>query len=181
MIRANVGEQFPITVALTDEINGGMGTGQTVYYDFREQPSDTPLVPTMSGTLPESSTESGVYTKLFSISTAGEYIVYTSSTGFMSGAEDVVIEENGHEELAGLIKQNRNYNLSVEDVVRENAISTASQTVRKVALGNTDYIVNRIKLDSDGDWSGTMVSGIIYAHYRNESDSVPYKMSGDGV
>jgi hypothetical protein len=181
MIRATVGEQFPITVTLTDEINGGMGTGQTVYYDFREQPSDTPLAPTMSGTLPESSVESGVYTKMFSIDTAGDYIVYTSSDNFMSGAEDIIITEDEHEELADLIKQNRHYNLSVEDVIRENAVATASQTTRKVALGNTDYILNTIKPDADSDWSGSTVSGVVYAWYRNESDSVPYKMAGDGV
>jgi hypothetical protein len=181
MIRANVGEQFPITVSLTDELNGGMGTGKTVYYDFREQPSDTPLTPTMSGTLPESSVEPGVYTKMFSIDTVGDYIVYTASAEFMSGAEDVLITADEHEELADLIRQNRNYNLSVEDVIRENAVANASQTARKVALGNTDYIVNVIKPDSDSDWSGSTVSGITYAWYKDESDDVPYKMAGDGV
>lgn len=181
MIRANINEQFPITVSLTDTINGGMGTGETVYYDFRAQPNDTSLSPIMSGILPESSVEPGVYTKMFTIDTAGEYIVYTTSSGFMSGAENVTITEDEHEELAGLIKQNRNYNLSVEDVIRENAVATASQTTRKVALGNTDYIVNIIKSDSDTTWSGATVSGSVYAWYKNESDSVPYKMGGDGL
>lgn len=181
MIRANVNENFPITVSLVDYTEGIMGTGKEVYYDFRHASTDTPLTPTMSGLLPESSVEPGVYSKLFSIDTEGDYIVYTSCSGFMSGAEDVVITTDEHAELSDLIKQNRHYNLSVEEVIRENAVATASQTTRKVALGNTDYIVNKIKLDSDNDWSGTTVSGLVYAWYKSESDDVPYLMGGDGL
>jgi hypothetical protein len=175
MIRANINEQFTVTVSLVDESLGVMATGRTVYYDMRTYPGDGLLSPPSSGTLTESSVEAGVYSKSFTLSEAGEYIVYTSCNDFTSGAENITIDSDN---LAALVKQNRHYNLGVEDVIRENAIATASQTARKVALGNTDYIINRIKYDGDIDWSGTVVSGIVYAHYRNESDSVPYLMGG---
>jgi hypothetical protein len=69
----------------------------------------------------------------------------------------------------------------VEDVPRTNATPTASQVVRNVPLGKTDYIVHRLKRTSDPDWTTTTASGIIYAWYRSTDDDLPYKMAGDGV
>ena len=65
--RVYVNEQFPVTVSLVDEANSGMGVGETVYYDMRIHPNDLPMVPAVSGTLPESSVEPGVYSEIFSI------------------------------------------------------------------------------------------------------------------
>ena len=178
MKRANVNEIFLIVVSLIDETVAEMGTGETVYYDVRKQPGDTVLSPALSGTLTESTVEPGIYKTLVSIDDPGSYLVYATCSGFLVESEELVINEDN---IADLVKQNRHYNISVEDVVRENTIATTSQTVRKVALGNTDYIINRIKSDTDSNWTTTTVSGVIYAWYRNESDDVPYKMSGDGL
>jgi len=41
MIRVDIGETFPITVALWDEETGKNASGQTVYYDVRDM-SDKP-------------------------------------------------------------------------------------------------------------------------------------------
>lgn len=176
MIRVNINETFPITVALVDETAGVMASGRSIHYDFRLHPNDQPLSPPIAGYLVESVAEDGVYSKSFSLTDPGHYIVYTSCSGFSSGAEDVIVEEDN---LVQLVKQNRHYNISVEDVIRENAVATASQTTRNVSVGNTDYIINKIKLDADLDWSTpTTVSGSIYAWYRTLEDDIPYKMGG---
>jgi hypothetical protein len=178
MKRVDINETFLITVSVIDEINGIMATGETVYYDLRKQPGDVALSPAINGTLTESTTEAGIYSTLVSIDEAGSYIAYATCSGFIVDTEEIIVNE---ENIYDLTKQNRHYNLSVEDVVRENAIATASQTVRKVAVGNTDYIINKIKADSDSNWSSTTVSGLVYAWYHNESDDVPYRMGGDGL
>jgi hypothetical protein len=175
MIRVDINEQFPITVALIDESTGGMASGETVSYDVRSIPGEVALSPPVSGTLTESSVEEGVYKTNLSFSEAGKYLFYATCSGFTTNTEEIIVNE---ENIYELTKQNRHYNISVEDVIRENAIATASQTIRKVAVGNTDYIVNRIKVDSDSDWSGATTSGTIYAWYKDLSDSVPYKMGG---
>jgi hypothetical protein len=175
MIRVDKNEQFPMTVALVDENTGGMATGETVYYEVRSLPGETALSPPVAGILTESSVEDGIYETTLSFSAAGKYLFYATCSGFTTNTEDILVNE---ESLYDLTKQNRHYNISVEDVIRENAIATASQTIRKVAVGNTDYIVNKIKMDSDSDWSGTTASGVIYAWYKDLSDSVPYKMGG---
>ena len=179
MKRVDINETFPITVSLVDETTATMGIGETVYYDVRKQPGDVELSPAISGTLTESTVELGIYYTLVSIDEPGAYVVYATCSGFMVNSEEIIVNE---ENLYQLTKQNRHYNISVEDVIRENAIATASQTIRKVAVGNTDYIINKIKSDSDSDWSGsTVASGTVYAWYKDESDSIPYKMSGDGL
>ena len=176
MIRVSASEQFPITVSLVDEVDGTMGSGRSVFYDMRIHPNDAPLNPPVSGTLVESTTQSGVYSKIFSLPAAGEYIVYTYCTGFSAGAENIIVDEDN---LADLVKQNRHFNISVEDVIRENSVATASQTTRKVAVGNTDYVITRIKPNSASDWTDSAtVSGIVYAHYRDESEEVPFLMGG---
>ncbi len=77
-----------------------------------------------------------------------------------------------------LVKDTHHYNISVEDVVRENDTPTTSQVVRNVPLQGTDYVITRIKGNADTDWQGTVTSGIVYAHYRQITDSVPYMMGG---
>jgi hypothetical protein len=179
-MRVNVNETFYITASLVDETTGYMATGKTVYYDLRLQPGDTALSPPVSGTLEESLVEAGVYSSsALSLDTPGNYIAYTTSSGFTSEALDITILEE--DPVADLVRQNRHYNTSVEDVIRTNTTATASQTLRKVGMGKTDYVITRLKADSDPDWTTSTVSGVIWAWYRNLDDDVPYKMAGPGV
>lgn len=174
MIRADINEEFPVSVSLVDEIKGVAVSNRTVLYDVRTV-NDIPLTPPLSGTLTESLVEPGIYTTDLSISNAGEYIMYTTSSGFLPGTEEIIINE---ENIYDLVKQNRHYNISVEDVARSNSIPTASQAVRHVPLGKTDYIITRIKYDNMPDWAGSTVSGTTYAWYKNIDDDVPYKIGG---
>jgi len=168
VIKVDENEQFPIVVALIDETTGMPGTGQTVYYEIRGA-DDSFLTPPISGILPESAVEGGVYRTTATIADAGEYVIYATCSGFVTSAEDLlVIPETAY----------KAHNVSVEDVPRTNAVATASQTARNVPMNKTDYIIHRIKLSTDPDWTGTVTSGIIYAHYRNISDDLPYLMGG---
>jgi hypothetical protein len=175
MIRADVGENFPISVALFDECAGELASGLTVYYEIKDANTDASLVPPISGTMVESTTEAGVYKVVESIPVGGEFLFYATCSGFMPNTEDIVVNP---ESLYDLTKA---LNVSVEDVPRTNATPTASQVVRNVPLGKTDYIVHRLKRTSDPDWTTTTASGIIYAWYRSTDDDLPYKMAGDGV
>jgi hypothetical protein len=172
MIRVDKNEIFPIVVSLIDENTGQLAAGQTVYYDIR-QINDSSLSPPLAGTLAESTVEPGIYRGDEFIPTEGEYIIYATCSGFISNTEDVIVNP---ESIYDLEKQNRHYNISVEDVIRENAIANASQIIRKVALGESDYIITRIKRDDDTTWSGTTTSGVVYTWYRNEGDCAPYKV-----
>lgn len=172
MIRVDKNEVFPILVSLIDENTGQLAGGQTVYYDIRYT-NDFPLAPAIAGILTESLIEPGIYRKDESISLDGEYIIYVTCSGFVTNTEEVIVNP---ENIYDLEKQNRHYNISVEDVIRENEVASTSQTVRKVALGNSDYTTTRIKYDHETSWSGTTTQGIVYAWYRDESDAAPYKM-----
>ena len=172
MIRVDKNEIFPILVSLIDENTGELAGGQTVYYDIRKM-DDFPLSPPINGTMPESAVEPGIYRINESIPVAGEYVIYATCSGFITNTEEVIVNP---ESIYDLEKQNRHYNISVEDVIRENAVATPSQTIRKVAVGESDYTITRIKYDSDTTWSGTTTSGLVYAWYRNEGDCAPYKM-----
>jgi len=172
MIRVDKNEIFPILVSLIDENTGQLAGGQTVYYDIRQM-NDFPLSPPIDGTLTESIVEPGIYRSEENIPTAGEYIIYATCSGFITNTEEVIVNP---ESIYDLEKQNRHYNISVEDVLRENAIATSSQTIRKVGLGQSDYTITKIKYDSDTTWSGTTTSGVVYAWYRDEADCAPYKM-----
>lgn len=176
MIIVNVNESFPIVAGLYDEEAGTAATGKTVNYEVRKQPGDTVLSPTVTGTLTESSITPGIYKANISLSVAGIYLVYITCTDFMSNVEEVIVNS---ENIYEIIKQSRHYNISVEDVVRTSSTPTASQTTRKVPIGRTDYVVTKIKPDSDLDWSGgSVVTGTVYAWYRNNTDRAPYKMGG---
>jgi len=174
MIRVDKNEVFPILVSLVDEGVGELSGGQTVYYDIRDM-NDFPLSPPIAGTLTESVVEPGIYKTEESIPTAGRYTIYATCSGFITNTEEVLVNP---ESIYDLEKQNRHYNISVEDVIRENAIATASQTVRNVDMGDSDYVITRIKNDDETTWSGTTTSGIVYAWYRSLSDHIPYKMGG---
>jgi len=176
MIRVDIGEQFPITVALIDEGTGQNASGQTVNYDIRDT-SDNPLSPPAAGTLTESSVEPGIYRTIESVDTAGTYIIYATCSGFTTNTEELIVNP---ESIYDVTKQTQNYNISVEDVVRTTASGsmTASQIARKVPLGKTDYLITLIKEDDAVDWSNPVASGVVYAHYQSLSEDLPYKMGG---
>jgi hypothetical protein len=174
MIRVDRGESFPITVALWDEDTGLNASGRTVYYDIRDT-SDNPLSPPLNGVLSESTTESGIYRDSLTINTAGKYICYATSIGFYSSTEEIIVNP---ESIYDLVKETRHYNISVEEALRTNSPATASQIARNVPLNATDYIITKLKGDTDSDWSGTVTSGTVYAHYRNITDTLPHKMGG---
>ncbi len=174
MIRVDIGETFPITVALWDEETGENAAGQTVYYDVRDM-SDAVLSPPINGVMAESTVTSGIYKTTATVNTAGRYVCYATCSGFFDSSEEIIVNP---ENIYELTKQNRHYNISVEDVDRTNAVATASQTIRNVALNRTDYILTIIKGDDDSDWSSTTVSGIVYAWYESTDHTVPYRMGG---
>jgi hypothetical protein len=174
VIRADINEEFPVSVSLVDETKGIVVSNETVLYDVRDT-NDNALTPPLTGTMLESTVEPGIYVTELSIDTPGEYVLYATCSGFLPNTEEIVINE---ENIYDLVKQNRHYNISVEDVARSNSIPTASQAVRHVPLGKTDYIITRIKYDNMPDWAGSTVSGTTYAWYKTIDDDVPYKIGG---
>ena len=179
MIRTNENEIFTVLVQLIDEDTRSLSTGKTVYYDIRKAIDDSSLSPPVEGTLIESTVEPGLYKKTVSVSDDGQYIIYTTCSGFISNSEELIVNS---ENLYELTKQNRHYNIFPEDVLRTNTTPTASQTIRKVPLGSNDYVVNRIKKDDAADWSeSTVASGVVWAWYRNTTDTLPYRMAESGV
>jgi hypothetical protein len=174
MIRIDINENFPIVVSLIDEETGQLATGRNVSYDIR-YPDDSSLSVPISGMLVESTVQPGIYKTVESISLPGQYIIYATCSGFVSSTEEVIVNP---ENIYVLTKQNRHYNISVEDVIRENPVPTSSQTTRKVPMGMTDYIITVIKKDDQPDWETTTTSGLVYAHYRSLDDKVPYRMAG---
>jgi len=177
MVRVNINEPFPLTVTLIDEETGIVASNKTVSYDIRKQPGDDVLSPELSGNLIESTVEPGIYKIMLFIEEPGVYIAYISCPGFLSNTEEIIVD---NESIINIIKQNRHYNISVEDVIRENDTPTSSQSIRKVPKGRTDYVVTRIKRDKDIDWSGDhVVEGRVYAWYRNDRDKAPYRMSSE--
>jgi len=185
MIRVCTNESFPIVVTLLDEETGQAASGKTVYYDIRRQPEDLSLTPAISGTLIESSIEAGVYktAELQAINSVGSYIIYATCSGFISGTEELmVIAETDYSDLAALVKQTRHYNISVEDVIRTNEDPTQSQIIRKVPFGRTDYVITKIKRDTDPDWSAPdIAAGTVFAWYARSNAKTPYKMGDDGL
>ena len=177
MLRADKNEKFVLTAALIDEGTGNFVSGESVVYDVRNAEDDSELSPTISGTMIESLVKSGIYRTTMSIPNEGAYICYSSCSDFLTGTEEIIINpENVYE----LVKQNKNYNVSVEDVVRTTVSGNYGQTVRKVPFGKTDYILSRIKSDDSVDWSDqSTVSGSVWAWYRSVSDDLPYRMGSE--
>ena len=176
MITVNISESFPITVALLDESTGTLSSGKTVHYDIRTM-DDISLSPPISGTLTESIVQEGIYKTSLSIPTSGNYIcyAYAEDTDFAASTEEIIVNT---ENIYDLTKNNYHYNLSIENVIRTNGTSTASQTARNVPLNRTDYVITRIKSDDASDWSNPISSGTVYAHYETDSAIIPYKMGG---
>ena len=172
MIRVDKNEQFPLTAMILDECSGEIVSSAVVHYRIVDETETT----TLSGVFSESTVNPGVYIANVSISGSGSYRAYATCSGYNVGTEDIQVNP---ENIYELTKQNRHYNLEVEEVLRENSVANASQTARNVPMGQTDYIINRIKLDSSSDWSGpTVSSGTVYCHYGSITDSLPYKMGG---
>jgi hypothetical protein len=174
MIRVNKNEIFPVTVQLIDEEAGVLATGRTVYYDLRHY-DDSLLSPAVSGVMVESTATPGIYKTSASIPDPGQYIFYATCSGFLPNIEEIIVNP---ENIYELVKQNRHYNISVEDVIRTNSTPTASQIARNVPLNTTDYVVTTIRKDGDANWASTTTSGVVYAHYRDLDDKTPYKMGG---
>lgn len=178
MIRVDINETFTILAQLIDEETESLATGRTVYYDIRDADTDAVLSPPVSGTLTESTVETGLYKTTESISIAGQYLIYTTASGFLANSEELIVNS---ENIYNLTKQNRYYNIAPEDVERSNAIATASQTVRNVPLGYTDYVITKVRADDDNDWDTTTVSGVTYAWYASITDTTPYRMGDNGL
>jgi hypothetical protein len=174
MIRANVGESFPILVSLFNEEDNSLAAGETVYYDVRRI-DDSALIPPINGALVESTVESGLYKTAVSIDEAGIFICYATCSGFLTSSEEILVNEQN---VYNLVNNTRHYNISVEDVIRTNTVSTSSQTARNVPLNRTDYVITKIKADDAMDWSSPVASGTVHAHYRTDADTVPYLMGG---
>ena len=177
MIEANKNESFPITVSLFDELKGELISGRAVVYDIRTI-NDLPLAPTITGTLIESVVELGIYKTELSIPDSGSFTCYVTCSGFITSTEDIAINE---ENIYDITKENRTYNTSVIEVVRTTVSGSAnpSQIARNVSIGNTDYIISKVKLEDDTDWTNPVSSGISYAHYANLTDELPYMMAGE--
>lgn len=176
LLRADKNEKVVLTAALIDESTGNFVPGEVVHYDVRKAEDDSVLSPAIDGILTESTVKQGIYKTMLSIPDAGVYLCYTSCSGFLTATEDLIINT---ENIYSLVKQGRNYNISVEDVIRTSTIPTASQTSRKVPQGQTDFIITRIRNDEDNDWNSTTVSGVVYAHYRSTIDILPYRMGSE--
>lgn len=175
MIEANINEYFPISVSLVDEASAQLVTGQVVTYDIRTF-DDVILSPPVSGTLVESEIEGGIYKAEISLPEAGVYTCYATCSGFFSGSEDIVISSESYTDIA---KYSLPHNISVIDVPRTSTSGTASQTIRNVAIGNTDYIVTIVKRDTDINWNNPVASGVNYAWYDSMEANLPYMMGAE--
>ncbi len=173
MIRVNENEIFPISARLEDDLTNYLISGEDVYYQVNYASGDFPLSPPISGTLTESTIEPGVYKTTLSIPEDGLFIYYVTCSGFLSFSEEITVNP---EDIYRLVKQERQYNLSVEDVPRFNITANASQALRNVPLNKTDYVISKLKDDYAIDWSNPVASGVVYAWYRSTADDLPYLM-----
>jgi len=162
MIRVARNEQFSIMATLIND--DSMGEGLSVYYTIKNS-SDNVID---SGSLIEDVTYGGIYSKFITISGSGNYKVFYESEGYARSVEEVIVSEDF---LAKLIKQVRQHNMSVENV-----LATSNIFSRNVAIGKTDYVIIKTKNDSDTDWSNPISERRVYAHYHNIGDDQPYYM-----
>jgi hypothetical protein len=124
----------------------------------------------------ESTIENGIYKTNVSLPEAGNYICYAKADGFLAGAENIVISSESYSDIA---KYSLPHNISVIDVPRTSTSGTVSQTIRKVAVGNTDYIVTVVKRDTDINWNNPVASGVNYAWYDSMEANLPYMMGAE--
>ena len=162
MIKVDSGETFYIVTTLVDKYS--MGSGCFVSYSIK----DVNDVVISSGTLTEDTTYSGVYSKSISIEIPGNYKVFYVAKGYPTGVENIIVVE---ESLSKLIKQTRQWNLATENV-----LATSNIPKRNVAIGETNYIIIRIKNDADINWDNPVREEKIYAWYKTMGDNNPYYM-----
>lgn len=162
MITVDVNEFFYLTVTLIDSMS--MGSGEQVNYVIEDSSYNV----VDSGVLTENTTYSGTYSKEVSLSVYGDYIAYFYTTGYPTGMEYIKVKE---ESIIELIKQNRQTNLSVENVFAGSDIPN-----RNVEAGKTDYVIIKIKNDADSDWDNPAAERRIYAWYANMGDDQPIYM-----
>lgn len=162
MITVDVNELFYLTAALVD--SDSMGSGETVTYSVE----DISGVVVDAGVLVESTTYSGTYSKEISLSVYGEYMAYIQAVGYPTGLEYVKVKE---ESLIDLIKQNRQTNMSVENVYAQNDIPE-----RNVEKGKTNYVTIKIKDDIDTNWDNPVTERRVYAWYASMGDDQPIYM-----
>lgn len=160
MIRVDSGENFCITTTLVDDAS--MGSGKNVLYTIKNSSE----VVIDSGVLFENTTYSGIYSKNVVINTVGNYKVFYECICYPTGVEDIIVTK---ESLAKLIKQIRQHNMSIENV-----LATTNIVSRNVATGKTNYVIIKIKDDSSTDWSSPVSERRVYAHYHNMGDDQPY-------
>jgi hypothetical protein len=173
MRRVDINETFPISIGLEDDLTSHLISGETVHYQIRTAVGDNHLYPPISGTLLESTIEPGVYKTILSLPESGLFVFYATCSGFLTYSEEITVNP---EDLYRLVKQERQYNLSIEDVPRTNLTPNASQVLRNVPLNKTDYIINKLKDDDALDWSNPVASGVVYAWYHSTDDDLPFLM-----
>ena len=162
MLSVNVNESFYLTVVLVDD--DSMGSGENVSFTVLDNADNVIL----SGTLDESPQFSGTYSKEISLPSPGDFRAYYTVQGYPTGIEYIKVEQ---ESLADLIKQNRQTNMSVENV-----LATQDIPNRNVAVGRTDYVIIRIKRDSDTNWDSPITTRRLYAWYAQMGDDQPVYM-----
>jgi len=162
MITVDVNELFYLTVVLVDSMS--MGTGEVVNYTVEDSTNSV----VSSGILDESNTYLGTYTKELSLPSYGDYIAYFYADSYPTGMEYIKVKE---EALSELIKQNRQTNMSAENVFAQQDIPD-----RNVEAGKTDYVIIRIKRDDDVDWSNPVTERRMYAWYAQMGDEQPVYM-----
>ena len=174
MIKANYDEDFTLTVAVVSE--DGMVTGlTTVTFEIWDD-DEANLID--SGTMVESAKVPGIYIYTTHI-TKSEYDSYgtlyrayfETPAGITDGAEDIMINDDLYE----LVRENRHYNLSVENVLAYTADIVPAKNPRKLSDNVTNFVKTKIKAEGDANWDSATVH-YVYAWYETVGDTIPYKM-----
>lgn len=174
MIRADINENFMISVALWDETTGENASGKIVYYDMRDN-DDVVLSPAVNGVLIESTVTSGIYSEELSIGEPGGYICYTTCSGFFSGQEEIIINsdniydlvDQNYNELQDIqTKQAKILGLSHENVYIDNTAYDAfgnlsSARVRiysnSASVGSDNDVINTYQISSTSSETGKFI------------------------
>jgi len=173
MIKANYDEDFTLTVAVVSE--DGMVTGlTTVTFEIWDDDENNLID---SGTMVESSKVLGIYIYTTHI-TKSEYdsygtlyrVYFETPAGITDGAEDIMINDDLYE----LVRENRHYNLSVENVLVL-AAEIPNPNPRNITDNTTNFVKTRIKAEGDANWDSADVH-YVYAWYKVLGDKIPYKM-----
>lgn len=176
MIKANYDEDFTLTVAVLSEDD--MATGLTVTYEIWTEDEATMID---SGTMAESSEVPGIYLYTTHV-TQSEYTTHGSlyrayfktPSGYSDGGDDIMINDD----LYKLVRENRHYNLSVENVLTIGSEITATNP-RNLSTGVTNFVKTRIKAESQANWDSA-TPNLVYAWYQTVGDQIPYLMGKKG-